>query len=182
MNRLFFILLLLLCSCQAKEPSVQNGAVSGNGPASGSVGYEEGSQYTPPTPVVTPTHPLFSQGFEVDDDVFLNFQNCSFNTSCNIQIDYKPDTPVENECFYNNESYLCQDDLRNVSCAARAVIDENGSMLISNAYGSDDTKTAFCAGYEGLYTYILTTCRTDLVQKVWICGQGSQIYDLYWIK
>ncbi len=144
-----------------------------------------------PTPAATTTmnSELFNQGFELLSNMFVNFQGCTFTAPgastenvCLISIDISP-PPVYAPCPYTYggsdyfpDNNLCEDTSDDLSCAAEAVIRENGFMTLRNARGTGND----CQTFNGDYYYDVTECGTTPGQQLWKCGDPETPRDLIW--
>lgn len=129
---------------------------------------------------------LFRQVFELEGDWFFNFQNCNYNAKCTVFIDYLPE-PIQYLCPVIDPSKLppyyfppviCYDNSNQNSCIVEAVINENGTMILSKSKGQ---KADECLSFEGSYQYAVVACQ-GLDQKKLECGTGQQKYDLIFNK
>jgi hypothetical protein len=178
------ILLTLIGACQATDERALVSLGSGAGPE---------NRIATPAPVSSEISPsrLFSQPFELMNNLFVNFQGCTFTLTgaaaedenvCRVSIEVTP-APVYAPCpyVYGGSDYfpdnnLCEDTSDDLSCAAEAVVYDNGIMSIRNAAGTGPA----CGDYDGYFYYEVTVCGTTTNQRLWRCGAAQTPYDLVW--
>jgi hypothetical protein len=148
----FFFIMLALTSCNIKQDTVVSAAnTPGNGVGPGSSG---------PT---TDTR-IFDQGFELSDDLYVSFNDCSYGEYCEILINYNPD-PVFITSEFGGVPY--EDTSIQMICVGDVLVGSDNTLTISDSEGNKPE----CANYNGDYIYTVDDCSlVNFTQKNWLCG------------
>lgn len=151
---LLFIM-LTLASCNVQQDTSVNAA---NTPGNGVSG-PGGSDPTTDTRI-------FDQGFELRDDLYISFNECTYGEYCEILINYNPD-PV----FITVPGFLPFEDTSiQMMCVGDVIVEENGMLTISDSSGNK----AECADFDGDYLYTVGGCSLlTFSQKNWFCGTAG---------